>query len=38
MLEIAQATVDLIAWFLQPFAVLIVVSWLVSLFAFGRDN
>lgn len=38
MLELAQATIDIAAWFLQPFAILLVLGWLVSLFAFGRDR
>lgn len=32
MQELAQMTVDTVAWFLQPFAFMLVVSWLVSLF------
>lgn len=38
MLELVQATIDIMAWFLQPFAIMLVLGWLVSLFAFGRDN
>lgn len=33
-----QATIDVLAYFLGPFAIMLGVGWLVSLFAFGRDN
>lgn len=33
-----QATIDVLAYFLAPFAVMLGVGWLVSLFAFGRDG
>lgn len=32
MQELAQATVDIIAWFLAPFAVMLGITWVVSLF------
>lgn len=38
MEELVQVTIDVIAWFLNPFAVMLVVGWIVSLFAFGRDG
>lgn len=38
MSELTQITIDILAYFLAPFAVMLGVSWLVSLFAFGRDN
>lgn len=38
MQDLIQATVDVVAYFIGPFAVMLGVSWLVSLFAFGRDG
>ncbi len=38
MSELTQITIDILAYFLAPFAVMLGVGWLVSLFAFGRDN
>lgn len=29
---LAQATIDTLAWFLQPFAYVLVISWAISLF------
>lgn len=34
MEALAQATIDVLAWFLQPFAVVLVISWVVSLFRY----
>lgn len=31
-MELAQATVDVLTWFLQPFAVVVAINWVVSLF------
>ena len=33
-----QPTIDILAYFLAPFAVMLGVGWLVSLFVFGRDH
>lgn len=38
MEELMQVTIDVIAWLLQPFAIMLAVGWVVSLFAFGRDG
>lgn len=38
METLVQATIDIVAYFLAPFAVMLGVSWLVSLFAFGRNG
>lgn len=38
MEQLTQVTIDVLAWFLGPFAVMLVVGWLVSLFSFGRDR
>lgn len=38
MEELVQATIDIIAWFLVPFATLLVAGWLVSLFAYARGE
>lgn len=35
---IGQATIDIMAYFMSGFTIMLVVSWIVSLFAFGRDN
>lgn len=32
MQELAQVTIDVLAWFLQPFSVVLAVYWVVSLF------
>ncbi len=32
MQELAQATIDIIAWFLAPFAIMLCISWVCSLF------
>lgn len=32
MADFAQAIVDVLAWFLAPFAVILVVTWVTSLF------
>lgn len=32
MVQLAQAFVDVLAWFLLPFALVVAVNWLVSLF------
>lgn len=32
MQELAQATIDVLAWFLAPFSIVLVVNWVVSLF------
>lgn len=32
MIELAQAFIDVLAWFLYPFAVIVAVTWVVSLF------
>ena len=32
MQVLAQATIDTLAWFLQPFAYVLVISWAISLF------
>lgn len=29
---LAQATIDVMAWFLQPFAYVLVIYWVISLF------
>lgn len=29
---LAQSTVDVLTWFLKPFAVILVINWVVSLF------
>lgn len=34
MEALAQSTIDVLAWFLQPFAVVLVISWVVSLFRY----
>jgi len=34
MIELAQATIDIAAWFLAPFACTLAVSWVVSLFRY----
>lgn len=38
MHEIGQITIDIMAYFMEGFAVMLVVGWVCSLFAFGRDN
>lgn len=38
MEELIQITIDVLAYCLGPFAVMLGVGWVVSLFAFGRDN
>lgn len=35
---IAQATIDIMAYFMSGFAIMLVVGWVASLFSFGRDN
>ena len=30
--ELVQATIDILAWYLAPFAVVVAVSWVVSMF------
>lgn len=37
MEELTQITIDIMAYFLSPFAIMLGVGWLVSLFKFGRD-
>lgn len=37
MQELAQSTIDVIAWFLQPFAIMLCISWVVSLFNSWRS-
>lgn len=37
MQELAQTTIDIIAWFLQPFAIMLCISWVVSLFNSWRQ-
>ena len=32
MQVLSQATIDVLTWFLQPFAYVLVISWAVSLF------
>lgn len=32
MEQLAQVTVDVMAWFLQPFAAILAINWVVSLF------
>lgn len=32
MEELAQITIDVLAWFLQPFAAVLAIYWVVSLF------
>lgn len=32
MEQLAQLTIDVLAWFLAPFAVVLAVNWVVSLF------
>lgn len=32
MQELAQSTINVLAWFIQPFALMLVLSWIVSLF------
>lgn len=32
MQELAQVTIDVCAWFLTPFAILCVLSWVISFF------
>lgn len=34
MMELAQVTIDVMAWFLLPFACTLAVSWAVSLFRY----
>lgn len=34
MEQLVQSTIDVLAWFLMPFAVVVVVSWVVSLFKY----
>lgn len=34
-LQLAQAIVDVLAWFLAPFAIILAVYWVVSLFRKG---
>lgn len=34
MQDLAQATIDVMAWFLLPFALVTAVSWVVSLFRY----
>lgn len=38
MEDLLQVTVDVVGWLLNPFAVMLAVGWVVSLFAFGRDG
>lgn len=38
MEELIQITIDVMAYYLGPFSVMLGVGWLVSLFKFGRDN
>lgn len=37
MEELAQITIDVLAYFLAPFAIMLGISWLVSLFPRGRE-
>lgn len=32
MQELAQTTINVLAWFLQPFALVLVINWVISLF------
>lgn len=34
--QIAQAAIDLIAWFLLPFAFMLAVEWVVGLFRYDK--
>lgn len=36
MEALAQATVDFLAWFLLPFAIILVVEWVIRLFPRGN--
>lgn len=38
MEELIQITIDIMAYFLGPFAVMLGVGWLVSLFTFTRGD
>jgi len=37
MQDLAQMTIDIIAWFLQPFAIMLCLAWVVSLFNSWRQ-
>lgn len=32
MEQLAQATIDVLGWFLVPFAYILVINWVISLF------
>lgn len=34
MEQLGQATIDVLAWFLQPFCLVMAVSWVVGLFRY----
>lgn len=34
MFQLAQTTLDILAWFLYPFAVCLVITWVVNMFRY----